>query len=174
MPSVGHLAVGLASSRLPGAPAVPRALWGASLALLALLPDADVLAFSLGIPYAAPFGHRGALHSLPVAAFGGLLAGVVAWSLRARAVPVALVTGLVLGSHGLLDTLTDGGLGIALFWPFSETRYFAPWRPIPVAPLGLRLLTPRGLALMLYEGVLFLPLFVVGLWPRSRTGGPAA
>jgi inner membrane protein len=79
---------------------------------------------------------------------------------------MALVAGLVVASHGLLDTLTDGGLGAALLWPFSNQRFFAPWRPIPVAPIGARLLTADGLELMLRECVLFLPLFAAGFWPR--------
>jgi inner membrane protein len=79
--------------------------------------------------------------------------------------------GLVVATHGLLDTLTDGGLGVALLWPFSDARYFAPWRPIPVAPIGRRLFGAAGLSLMLYECVLFLPFFVIGLWPRARGRG---
>ena len=27
-----------------------------------------------------------------------------------------------------------GGLGVAFFSPFSNARYFLPWRPIRVAP----------------------------------------
>ncbi|HYX92236.1 MAG TPA: hypothetical protein VE782_11770, partial [Myxococcaceae bacterium] len=38
--------------------------------------------------------------------------------------------------HGLLDALTDGGLGAALFWPLTAARCFAPVLPIPVAPIG--------------------------------------
>ena len=34
---------------------------------LSLAPDLDVIAFRLGIPYSAPFGHRGAAHSILVA-----------------------------------------------------------------------------------------------------------
>ena len=52
---------------------------------------------------------------------------------------------LVVASHALLDTLTDGGLGCALFWPFDLTRYFAPWTPLPVSPIGLGYLSPYGL-----------------------------
>ena len=63
---------------------------------------------------------------------------------------------LVLASHGLLDTMTDGGLGAALLWPFSLTRYFAPWRPIPVAPIGLDFFTLDGAMVALTELVLFL------------------
>ena len=53
----------------------------------------------------------------------------------------ALAAPALLASHALLDTLTDGGLGAALLWPFNFTRYFAPWRPIPVAPIGLDFLS---------------------------------
>lgn len=69
-------------------------------------------------------------------------------------------------SHGLLDAMTDGGLGIALFWPFTPERYFAPWRPLPVAPIGARLVSARGLRVMLTELVQFAPVFVYALWPR--------
>jgi inner membrane protein len=70
---------------------------------------------------------------------------------------------VVLATHPLLDTLTDGGLGCALFWPFDLTRYFAPWRPIQVAPIGLAFLSPYGAIVAMSEIVLFLPLFVFAL-----------
>jgi inner membrane protein len=50
-------------------------------------------------------------------------------------------------SHGLLDAMTDGGRGVALFWPFTARRYFLPWRPIPVAPIGIGFLSGEGLAI---------------------------
>ena len=78
----------------------------------------------------------------------------------------ALLSAAVVASHGLLDTLTDGGLGIALFWPFDDTRYFAPWTPIPVSPILLGFLSPRGLKVALTELVLFAPVFAFALWPR--------
>jgi membrane-bound metal-dependent hydrolase YbcI (DUF457 family) len=37
---------------------------------LSLAPDLDVIAFRFGIPYSAPFGHRGAAHSILVALVG--------------------------------------------------------------------------------------------------------
>jgi len=169
MPSVGHIAVGLAASRIPSAPKrLHRALWAGVLAVLACLPDADVIAFPLGISYHAPFGHRGALHSLAFAAVCGLLLGIAALKLRLPAWRLGIIGAAVVASHGLLDTLTDGGLGIALLWPLSTTRYFAPWRPIPVAPIGTHLFAPSGVELMLRESLLFFPLFVVGFWPRKR------
>jgi inner membrane protein len=128
---------------------------------LSLLPDADVIAFVLGIPYEAPFGHRGATHSL---AFAALCAGV-AFAVS-RTSGLAVVTGLVVLSHPLLDMLTDGGLGCALFFPLWNERLFWPVRPIPVAPLGVGMLSARGLAVVLTELVAFLPLVVFALWPR--------
>jgi inner membrane protein len=47
--------------------------------------------------------------------------------------------------HDILDAMTNGGLGVAFFFPFSDTRYFLPWQPIEVSPLGLkRFFTLRG------------------------------
>jgi inner membrane protein len=43
---------------------------------------------------------------------------------------------LAAASHGLLDALTDGGLGVGLFIPISDSRYFFPWRPLSVSPVG--------------------------------------
>jgi inner membrane protein len=51
------------------------------------------------------------------------------------------------------------GLNCALFWPFALTRYFAPWRPIPVSPIGLGYLSPYGMLVAIFEVVVFSPLF---------------
>jgi hypothetical protein len=75
---------------------------------LSVLADADVVAFRLGIPYSAPFGHRG----------------------------------------------------------FSNARFFATWRPIPVSPIGARMLSSRGLHVLLIETLWSSPLLVWSLWPR--------
>jgi inner membrane protein len=136
--------------------------------LASLLPDLDFIAFSLGIPYGAPFGHRGAAHSFAAAFACGVLGSFVARVCGARAAPVGATVFLVTASHGLLDTLTDGGLGIALLWPWSNHRFFAPWRPIPVAPIGAGMISAHGLEVMVHETILFLPAFVVGLWPTRE------
>ena len=36
------------------------------------------------------------------------------------------------------NAFTNGGRGIAFFAPFDNTRYFMPWTPIEVSPLGVR------------------------------------
>jgi inner membrane protein len=40
-------------------------------------------------------------------------------------------------SHGVLDALTDGGLGVAFLAPFDQSRYFFPVRPVAVSPIGI-------------------------------------
>jgi inner membrane protein len=135
---------------------------------LSLAPDADVVGFAWGVRYGDPWGHRGATHSFAFALVVGVLVGLAAWRLRERPLHVAWLVALVLASHGLLDTLTDGGRGCALFWPFSEARHFAPYRPIPVAPIGLGFLSTRGLRVALAELVLFAPVWLYALWPRRQ------
>ena len=59
---------------------------------------------------------------------------------------------LATASHGILDAMTDGGLGIAFFSPFSNARYFLPWRPIAVSPIGVAaFFSERGLNVLRSE-----------------------
>jgi inner membrane protein len=183
MASLGHVAVGIAVGRLWTTLGSRHGRTHRSLtsfakvmiafSALSLAPDLDVIAFRFGIPYAAPFGHRGAAHSICVAL---VLACVAALATRLTPEQVDraqtrtrlwLLCAMVAVSHGLLDTLTDGGLGIALLWPVSDHRYFAPWTPIPVAPIGARMLTGRGLGVVMTEALQFAPLLVWSLWPRQ-------
>lgn len=170
MASIGHVAVGLALGRYEagGASVWRQAGAMALLALLALLPDADVVGFKFGIAYAAPWGHRGASHSLVFAAAVTLVAMAVAGALRAPVGRWGALTFLAVASHGLLDSLTDGGLGAALLWPFSQERFFAPVQPLPVSPIGARMLSPRGLYVVGVELFAFLPFWAYALWPRGR------
>src|SRR5438094_142533 len=126
MASIGHIAVGIAANR---GQRWKQMVWWAALALL---PDIDVIGFSFGVRYGDPWGHRGAAHSIAFALLVATAIAAAAPKLKLPRVRTWLLASLVLVSHGLLDTLTDGGLGVALFWPFDLTRYFAPWRPIPV------------------------------------------
>ena len=166
MASIGHVAVGMAASRAYGRVRwTSMALWSA----LSLLPDIDVVGFIRGVPYGAAWGHRGATHSLTLAIIGGIATGVAArWVSRPLA-RTMLFACVVLVSHGLLDSMTDGGLGIALLWPFSLTRFFAPWRPISVAPIGADFFTAYGATVAASEVVLFAPLLVFAVWPRARS-----
>jgi len=150
----------------------PVRTWKAMLGLsaLSLAPDLDAVAFVLRIPYGDPWGHRGASHSVAMALVVALVLAGAAKVFHFPVVRTFLTVLVVVASHGFLDALTNGGLGAALLWPFSDARYFAPWHPIPVAPLGLGYLSERGLRVALTELVLFAPLFFYAALPRRKTG----
>jgi len=171
MASLGHVAIGLAVGRAQGKSRNSGSIWilMALYSVLALLPDVDVIAFSLGVPYEAPFGHRGAVHSLTFAACVGVLVGIVAALRRKPWLGYASWAGIVVASHGFLDAMTDGGLGIALFWPFTNHRYFLPWTPIPVAPIGRSMFSGYGLSIALTELWMFSPLLFYALYPRRAS-----
>lgn len=113
----------------------------------AVLPDIDALGLWLGIPYEHAFGHRGFTHSLP---FAVALAGAGTF-LAPEAEPGAAFAVLLVSaaSHGVIDALTNGGLGIAFFSPFSRRRSFLPWQVIEVSPLQpSALFSRRGLEVL--------------------------
>ena len=175
MASIGHIAVGMAAARFqspPGATARVLAVSMLGWSALSMLPDADVLGFRYGIRYSAPFGHRGATHSFVFAAAIAVVIGLLAAALGRSGRNFAGMAFVVVGSHAVLDTLTDGGLGCALLWPFSLRRYFAPLNPIPVAPIGARFFSLRGLSVATTELVMFAPLFLYAIWPRSKSTSP--
>jgi len=156
MPSAfTHLVVGSATAQVLPAE-LPRRRLALALGLAAAVPDLDVLAFRLGIPYGHPLGHRGFSHSLLAAA---LLGGVVALMAtrnrllaRRHAWSLLGVGFLAVASHGLLDAATDAGRGIGFFIPFSNERLFWPWRPIATASVNpARFFSARGMAVLWSE-----------------------
>jgi inner membrane protein len=164
MPSLGHVAVGLAAGRWRAGDDL-RVGPAAAFVLLATFPDVDVWAGRLAA--GSPWLHRGATHSLPVAAAVGLAVALLLEGRRLRASTLVLAVGTA-ASHGLLDTVTHGGSGVMLLWPFSPRRWLAPWAPLPAAPMGTRLLSPRGVVVMGTELLLCAPLLAYALWPRTR------
>jgi len=167
MAGIGHVAVGMLAARASSPGVRATVFWS----LLSLLPDVDVIGFALGVRYADPWGHRGATHSLLFAVATGTLVGLAAGALRRPALRTAGLAIAVLVSHTLLDTMTDGGLGCALFWPFDLTRYFAPWRPIPVAPIGFGFLSLDGLLVSAVELGLFAPVLLFAFPRREPRAG---
>ena len=132
-------------------PQLPRRVAIAG-AIVTILPDLDVAAFALGIPYEHPFGHRGFSHSI---AFALIITALVTWVLRVRKHRIATFVFVFLCaiSHPTLDAMTDGGLGVAFFAPFDNTRYFLPWTSIRVSPIGAGFFSARGLETLRREVV---------------------
>lgn len=128
----------------------PRLLLAGIVA--SVLPDADVAGYWLGVPYAESVGHRGITHSLLFALALGGLAAMLARTLRSGALFAFVVVGACTLSHPLLDMLTNGGLGVAVWSPWSNERLFFSIRPIEVASLRpARMFGAHGLAVFSSE-----------------------
>ncbi len=126
-----------------------------------IIPDLDILTFHFGIAYGDLWGHRGLTHSL----FFAFIWAIILWLLLLRSsdyrqCPFLSKTGfmamlivfLSTSSHGFLDAMTNGGLGVAFFSPFDTTRYFLPWQPIQVSPIGVSaFFSSYGLRVILSE-----------------------
>ena len=102
--------------------------WWTVAAACAALPDADALGYRLGVPYGSLWGHRGLTHSLLAAVMVAVVGTGLSQLRRPAQRPPAGRLGLLLflatASHGLLDALTTGGLGVAFFSPWELKRYF--------------------------------------------------
>jgi inner membrane protein len=134
-------------------------------AVSAMIPDADVISFAFGIRYGSMFGHRGFTHSIVFAVFFGSIAALFVHKYLQTGLTLtklAVYFSLITFSHTFFDMLTDGGLGVALFAPFSGERYFLPWQPIEVSPIGLRFFSASGLDVIFSEMILvWLPAFAI-------------
>jgi inner membrane protein len=134
-------------------------------ALLSILPDADVIAFQYGIPYESQWGHRGFTHSLSFAACLAGLCALFSSLLQSSKRVVFLICFIGCASHGFLDAMTNGGLGVAAAWPFDTQRYFLPFRPIEVSPIGAKAFFSEWGLRVIYSELLwvFLPAASVSL-----------
>jgi inner membrane protein len=147
MPTIfSHPAVAMLKTWFPRVPrrAIPIGV------VATILPDVDVTAFAYGIPYRAMFGHRGFTHSI-VFALLVAAAGTSFLKLKTGRGTVLIFLFLCAVSHTLLDAMTSGGLGVAFFSPFSNERYFFPWRPIRVSPIGVDFFGEAGVAVLRSE-----------------------
>lgn len=163
MPTIlTHPAVPVAMAVGLGRGIVSRGLLCAGV-VVAVLPDLDVIAFRMGVPYAANLGHRGFSHSLMFALLVAVAGACLFRLFRSSFMVSFIFLFIAAASHGLLDAFTNGGLGVAFLWPWSAERFFAPVRFIEVAPLRLgRLLTHRGADVLTSEVLwVWLPLMGV-------------
>jgi inner membrane protein len=177
MPTIfTHAALPLAAGLGLGKRVISHRLLVAGI-VASMLPDFDVIGFGLGVEYGSQFGHRGFTHSL-FFAFVIALAGTCAYrTLQSTATWTFLFLFVSMASHGVLDSFTNGGQGIAFLWPFTSERFFSPFRVIEVSPIGLsRFLSPRGVAVLESEAVwVWLPciVFCALIWAyRRRQANP--
>jgi inner membrane protein len=138
--TITHAVIGAVSAAVLPKQAPSWRIYLAAI-ICSTLPDADVLAFRVGIPYDHMLGHRGLSHSI----FFALVLSVIIVCCLFRKFKIFSTAWwgfvyfffLVGLSHGILDAMTNGGMGIAFLAPFDNTRLFMPIRPLPVSPIGL-------------------------------------
>ena len=121
----------------------------------AVIPNADVI-MNHFVAYESFFGHRGFFHSFFFCLLLALLITIIFYRKEKLSVKTRFIFILFFflcgASHGLLDMLTNGGRGVAIFSPFDSTRYFFPWRPIKVSPIGIaKFFSERGLKVIQSE-----------------------
>lgn len=152
MPTMlSHPAVPLAIGMGLGARAIPPRLLAAGV-VASVLPDIDVVGFDFGVPYYAALGHRGLTHSPVFAAIVALFGVALAQTFGTSRLKTFWFLFVAAASHGLLDAFTNGGLGVAFLWPWSDERFFAPVRLIEVSPIGLsRFVSARGITVLYSE-----------------------
>jgi inner membrane protein len=148
--AVAALSIGACFNR----PGIPKRVRIAG-ATCSIVPDLDVLGFRFGIHYGDFWGHRGFTHSLLCAVLLAVLVSILVFRRLPPSTSLLWILSylfLATGSHGFLDAMTDGGLGVAFFSPFNNDRYFLPWRPIRVSPIGVgQFFTERGLDVLRSE-----------------------
>ncbi|HXE58092.1 MAG TPA: metal-dependent hydrolase [Gemmatimonadales bacterium] len=174
MATLGHVAIGMALGRLHlagrTAPVRRQLVSLAAYAALALAPDLDFLAEPWVHDPAAPLAHRVATHSLFAALAAGAVIGAVAGRRGEPGIRTAILSALAVALHGLVDTLSSQGLGVALLWPFSTERLWAPWRIVPGFPAVEDILSPIVVPILAVEFLLFLPFLIYALYPWLRAG----
>ncbi len=168
MPSAfTHIFVGQALGRTIKQEKMPARFWVLA-AVCSVLPDVDILGFYMGVKYGSVFGHRGFFHSIPFALLVGLIVVLAAFPSVARFSRkwwgLLGFFAFVIVSHGLLDSVTDKGLGVGFFIPLDDTRYHMPWRPVHASPMNiLRFFSQSGLK-VLYNEMLWIWIPVIALY----------
>lgn len=129
--------------------------------ICSILPDADVIAFKFNIPYEHMFGHRGFTHSIFFSIIFGLLISFI-FHKKPR-IKYSIIYILATLSHPFLDAMTTGGRGVAILAPFSEERFFLPWRFIKVSPMSIkRFISEWGIEVLKSEFVyIWIPCLII-------------
>jgi len=167
LPSIiTHGVVGLTLGKSLWFNKFPKRFWFFAV-ILPIVPDLDTIGFAFGIKYHHFFGHRGFFHSIPFAFILALLTMLIFF--RSEKIfskkwnTLLIFFFIITALHGILDAMTSGGLGIALFSPFTKTRYFFPFTPIQVAPIGITaFFSEWGIRVIVSEIIwVWIPVFLI-------------
>jgi inner membrane protein len=172
MPSAfTHIFVAEAFGKACTAEKMPVRFWVLA-GVCSVLPDIDVIGFYFGIKYGDMLGHRGFFHSLTFALLVSVLVVLLAFPTVQRfskkwwSILVLFI--VVIASHGLLDSMTDKGMGVGFFIPFDNTRYFMPWRPVYASPMRIgKFFSHSGLEVLFAE-IIWIWLPMIALYAGVR------
>ena len=138
MPTIiTHSLVGIAAGKAFAPRKMPRLFWDLTI-VCAIFADIDVIFFRFGIPYDHFLGHRGFFHSPFFALLLAMAVVLIFYRTSRRWWAYLAYFFFVTAINGMLDAFTNGGLGVAFLAPFSNKRYFFPWRPLVVSPIGAK------------------------------------
>jgi len=159
---VSHALAGTAIAALLRPERRPPLRYWFAAAVIATIPDADILLVWSGAAYRGMWGHRGITHSLAFALVASALAAFALFSSTPRRTRFSIWVVLFLAgaSHGFLDAAMASGAGVAAFAPFSPARLHLPWRPIRVSP-------PTENRLLNFGGLRFTASEVLWIWVPS-------
>lgn len=136
----------------------------------AMIPDADFIGYKLGVEYTSLFGHRGFTHSIFFAVLWASIISFFTFKITSLKEFILYFTIFFLAtiSHCLLDACTSGGEGVAFFSPFSNERFFFPFRGIRVSPLGVKsFFSERGMIIIMSEiKYIWIPSFMLCIVTR--------
>jgi inner membrane protein len=161
-----HIFVSTALGKISFNEKLPARFWLLT-AIGTVLPDIDVIGYYYGIKYGDVLGHRGFTHSLTFALLASTLVVLVAFPALSRFSKrwwwMLAFFFVVIASHGVLDAMTDKGMGVGFFSPFDNTRYFMPWRPIFASPMRIsRFFSHTGIEVLTKEIIwIWTPLLLV-------------
>ena len=164
--AISHAAVAVAAGLAFAPRDVPNYFWPLAVAC-SIIADADAIGFSFDVPYGHFFGHRGFFHSPFLALFFSIFVTFIFFRdteiFSKRWFFYFIFFFFLSASHGILDAFTNGGLGIALLSPLSNTRYFSPWTPIPVSPIGIKAFLSEGGLMVLKSELwwIWIPSFLI-------------
>jgi len=139
--------------------------------LCSIIPDIDVISERFGIISADKYdilAHRGFTHSI---LFGIIWTTLILLIFHRKEQKKYFILGvfyfICTCSHGILDSMTNGGDGISFFFPINTERYFLPIRVIEVSPLGISsFLSEWGLQILInefkYIGIPAMILYFIG------------
>ena len=144
MPTVfTHALVGLTASQLCSPKEIQqdgraKLLFTALSIALPIAPDVDFLFIPIA-RHGSLLDHRGLFHSIAFALVLGLVATAFmvnqVQAMTRRRLWLFAYFSMITASHGLLDSMTRGPQGVALFAPFDNYRYFLPVRPMLPSPI---------------------------------------